>query len=43
MSDQIEWDFVGDDDAKAQIGAAVMYLLKDCGRKHARRHCSGDH
>jgi hypothetical protein len=29
MSDQIEWDFVGDDDAKAQIGAAVMYLLKD--------------
>ena len=29
MSDQIDWDFAGDDDAKAQIGAAVMYLLKD--------------
>ena len=29
MSDQIDWDFVGDDDAKAQIGAAVTYLLRD--------------
>jgi hypothetical protein len=29
MSDQINWDFSGDDDAKAQIGAGVMFLLKD--------------
>ncbi len=29
MSDQIDWDFAGDDDAKAEIGAAVRYLLKD--------------
>jgi hypothetical protein len=29
MSDQIDWDFAGDDDAKAEVGAAVMYLLKD--------------
>ena len=29
MSDQIDWDFADDDDAKAQIGAAVIYLLKD--------------
>jgi len=29
MSDQINWDFAGDDDARAEIGAAVRYLLKD--------------
>lgn len=29
MSVQIDWDFAGDDDAKAEIVAAVSYLLKD--------------
>jgi hypothetical protein len=29
LSVQIDWDFAGDDDAKAEIGAAVRYLLKD--------------
>lgn len=29
MSDQIDWDFAGDGDARAEIGAAVRYLLKD--------------
>ena len=29
MSAQIDWDFTVDDDAKAQIGAAVRHLLKD--------------
>lgn len=29
MSVQIDWNFSGDDDAKAEIGAAVRYLLKD--------------
>jgi hypothetical protein len=29
MSVQIDWDFAGDHDAKAEIGAAVRYLLKD--------------
>ena len=29
MSDQVDWDFAGADDAKAEIGAAVRYLLKD--------------
>ena len=29
MPVQIDWDFAGDDDAKAEIGAAVRYLLKD--------------
>jgi len=29
MSAQIDWDFAGDVDAKAEIGAAVRYLLKD--------------
>lgn len=28
MSVQIDWDFAGDSDAKAEIGAAVNYLLK---------------
>jgi hypothetical protein len=29
MTVQIDWDFAGDEDAKAEIGAAVRYLLKD--------------
>jgi hypothetical protein len=29
MSAQIDWDFAGDEDAKAEIGVAVRYLLKD--------------
>jgi hypothetical protein len=29
MSDQIERDFADDDDARAEIGAAMKYLLKD--------------
>ena len=28
MSDQDDWDFAGLDDAKAEIRAAVSYLLK---------------
>jgi hypothetical protein len=28
MSDQDDWDFAGDDDAKAAIRAAVRYLLR---------------
>jgi hypothetical protein len=29
MSDEDDWDFAGDDDAKVTIRAAVRYLLKD--------------
>jgi len=29
MSDQVDWDFAGSDDARAEIGAAARYLLKD--------------
>jgi hypothetical protein len=29
VSTQLDWDFAGDDDARAEIGAAVRYLLKD--------------
>jgi hypothetical protein len=29
VSDQIDWNFAGDADAKAEIGAAVRYLLRD--------------
>ena len=29
MSVQIDWDFSGEDDAKAELGAAVKYLLRD--------------
>jgi hypothetical protein len=29
VSVQVDWDFAGDDDARAEIGAAVRYLLKD--------------
>jgi hypothetical protein len=28
MSDQDDWDFAGDDDAKMTIRAAVRYLIK---------------
>jgi len=28
MSDEIDWDFSGPDDAKAEIRAAVQYLLR---------------
>jgi hypothetical protein len=36
MSDQDDWDFAGPDDAKAEIRAAVVYLLKDAaGRVRA--------
>jgi hypothetical protein len=28
MSDQDDWDFAGADDAKAEIRAAIRYLLK---------------
>jgi hypothetical protein len=36
MSVQIDCDFVGEDDAKAEIGAAVRYLLKDATDNRAR-------
>jgi hypothetical protein len=29
VSVQLDWDFAGDDDARAEIGAAVRYLLRD--------------
>jgi hypothetical protein len=29
MPDQADWNFAGPDDAKAEIRAAVLYLLKD--------------
>jgi len=29
MPDQANWNFAGTDDAKAEIRAAVLYLLKD--------------
>ncbi len=29
MSVQVDWDFAGDEDAKAEIAAAVRHLLKD--------------
>ena len=32
MSDEYDWDFNGPDDAKAEIRAAVGYLLKDAAR-----------
>ena len=28
MSDQDDWDFAGEDDAKAKLRAAMAYLLK---------------
>jgi hypothetical protein len=36
MSVQIDWDFAGDDDAKAEIDAAVRYLLKDATDNRVR-------
>jgi hypothetical protein len=36
MSVQIDWDFTGDDDARAEIDAAVRYLLKDATDNRAR-------
>jgi hypothetical protein len=29
MSDEFDWNFVDEDDAKAEIRAAVEYLLRD--------------
>jgi hypothetical protein len=29
MSDELDWNFVNNEDAKAEIRAAVEYLLKD--------------
>jgi hypothetical protein len=29
MSDDVDWEFAGPDDAKAEIRAAVGYMLKD--------------
>ena len=29
MSDELDWNFADKDDAKAKIGAAVAYLLRD--------------
>ena len=29
MSDELDWNFVNSDDAKAEIRAAVEYLLRD--------------
>ena len=29
MSDEFDWDFADEDDAKAEIRAAVEYLLRD--------------
>jgi hypothetical protein len=29
MSDELEWNFADNDDAKAEIRAAVEYLLRD--------------
>jgi hypothetical protein len=31
MSDELEWNFVNEDDAKAEIRAAVAYLLRGAG------------
>jgi hypothetical protein len=36
MLDQIDWDFAGADDARAQIGAAVQYLLRDATDNRVR-------
>jgi hypothetical protein len=34
MSDEIDWDFSSTDDAKAELRAAVGYLLKDAAGSH---------
>jgi hypothetical protein len=36
MSDQDDWEFADPDDAKAQIRAAVEYLLRDAAAGGAR-------
>jgi hypothetical protein len=36
MSDRDDWEFAGPDDAKAEIRAAVEYLLRGCYRRHPR-------
>jgi len=36
MSNQADWDFAGDDDAKAEMRAAMAYLLH--GTTGAARH-----
>ena len=36
MLDRIDWDFAGDEDARAEIGAAVRYLLKDATDNRVR-------
>jgi hypothetical protein len=36
MSDQDDWEFAGPDDAKAEIRAAVEYLLRDAAAGGAR-------
>jgi hypothetical protein len=36
MSDQDDWDFAGDDDAKVTIRAAIRYLLKGATTGGAR-------
>ena len=39
MSDEIDWDFSGPDNAKAEIRAAVGYLLKDAAGSDRSDHC----
>jgi len=36
MSDELDWNFVDKDDAKAEIRAAVEYLLRGAGRRRPR-------
>ena len=38
MSDQDDWEFAGPDDAKAEIRAAVGYLLRGATGGAPRRH-----
>jgi hypothetical protein len=40
MSDQDDWEFAGPDDAKAEIRAAVEYLLRGATGGARSRHCS---
>jgi len=34
MSDEDDWDFAGDDDAKVTIRAAIRYLWRRCLVSH---------
>jgi hypothetical protein len=43
MSDEDDWEFAGPDDAKAEIRAAVGYLLRGLPATPARRYRAGDH